>query len=142
MRILAALALSACGLSGYERGFGATAPTDGTFGARAWAGMPRGKGRVWVTEMALIGHIDGFFAAAGGIGVRAPHGHTLRAEAAFGIGGRSFTGDIDGKNGLGPYVDGQLGAHMKRLARLTAGASALDPEAMQRVETEVFDMLL
>lgn len=40
------------------------------------------------------------------------------------------------------YVDGQLGAHMKRLARLTAGASALDPAAMQRVETEVFDMLL
>lgn len=40
------------------------------------------------------------------------------------------------------YVDAQLGAHMKRLARLTRGESALEPEAMQRVETEVFDMLL
>ncbi len=40
------------------------------------------------------------------------------------------------------YVDAQLGVHMKRLARLTDGASALDPAAMQRVETEVFDMLL
>jgi DNA topoisomerase IB len=40
------------------------------------------------------------------------------------------------------YVGAQLGAHMKRLARLTDGASALDPRAMQRVETEVFDMLL
>jgi DNA topoisomerase-1 len=40
------------------------------------------------------------------------------------------------------YVGAQLGVHMKRLARLTSGASALDPRAMQRVETEVFDMLL
>lgn len=40
------------------------------------------------------------------------------------------------------YTAGQLGVHMKRLARLTAGASIIDLEAMRRVEDEVFDMLL
>lgn len=40
------------------------------------------------------------------------------------------------------YTAGQLGVHMKRLARLIAGASIIDLEAMRRVEDEVFDMLL
>lgn len=107
---LAALAaITACGTQQFERGLSVTAPTDLHYGGRAWVGMPRGRARIWVTEAVLIGHIDGFAAAAGGLGLRAPAGTTFRGAAAFGIGGRSLSGDIDGRNGLGPYVEGHVG---------------------------------
>lgn len=108
--LVTALALLAgCGTQGYERGLAATIPHDGHFGGRGWFGMPRGRAGRWVTEAVVLGHIDGFVAAAGGIAYRKARGWSPRVGAAFGVGGRRLAPDLDGKDGLSPYVEAQLG---------------------------------
>lgn len=129
----AVLALGAgCGVSDLERGFALTLPHDLHAGARGLFGMPRSPRGLWLTQLVLRADVDGFFAAAGGVSVRRRAGVTPRAGAAFGVGGRSFTGDAEGRNIVGPYgevlvgVDVPLAPGRHDAARLTTqlGASA------------------
>jgi hypothetical protein len=107
--LLALVILTACGTSGFERGAAVTVPHDLHVGGRVWAGMPRGRAAAWVTEFAVVGQADGFFAVAGGIGVRKRRGITPRAGAAFGVGGRRIASDLEGENGISFYGEAQLG---------------------------------
>lgn len=109
----------------FERGVAVTVPEDLQYGGRAWIGMPKGNARVWVTELAVLGNIDGFFAACGGVGVRAQRGATPRAALALGVGGRSFSADMMGKNGLSGYGEALVGWDFDVTADLTIGLSAV-----------------
>jgi hypothetical protein len=92
-----------------EQGGAISVPENLKYGGRVWLGMPKGRNRVLVTQLSLSGQIDGFFAAAGGVAVRSDGGMTPRASIGLGVGGRSFSPDTNGKNGLSGYGEALVG---------------------------------